>query len=249
MKIAALYDIHGNLPALKAILDKLKTVNIHQIIIGGDVILGPLSKECLDLLLKYPLPISFIQGNCEVAVLSEMEGHLKENFPKYVLNDIRWTAQQLTTEHQMIMSNWPKTIILETPKLGKILFCHATPRSDNEFFTYLTAEDKLLPLFENLGVDMVVCGHTHIQFDRMVGKVRVVNAGSVGMPYGKAGAYWLLLDDEVELRYTAYDLEAAADQILQLDYPNAENFAKNCVLQPQAKEAMLELFKKAELLG
>jgi predicted phosphodiesterase len=191
-----------------------------------------MSKECIDTLLEIKLPIYFIQGNCEVSVLNHLENKPLGNLPKNVLEAIKWTADQLLPSHQKLIANWPKTISLEIEGLGEVLFCHATPRSENENFTRLTSEDKILPIFEKLGERFVVCGHTHMQFDRNIGKVRVINAGSVGMPFGKPGAYWLLLGPNIELRHTAYNLSNAADFIRKTAYPQAEDFAKNNVLQP-----------------
>jgi hypothetical protein len=105
----------------------------------------------------------------------------------------------------------------------------------------------LLPVFAGVREAVVVCGHTHMQFDRMVGSVRVVNAGSVGMPYAEPGAYWLLLGPGVEPRYTIYDLERAAERIRATDYPQAGEFADRNVLCPHAESEMLELFSKFEL--
>ena len=99
-----------------------------------------------------------------------------------------------------------------------MFFCHATPRNENECFTRLTPEDRLTPLFDPLNVAVAVCGHTHMQFDRMVGKTRVVNAGSVGMPFGEPGADWLLLGPDVQLRHTSYDLADAAARIRRTEY-------------------------------
>jgi len=121
-----------------------------------------------------------------------------------------------------------------------VIFCHGTPRDDNEIFTELTPDDRLLPIFEPLGVPLVVCGHTHMQFDRVVGKTRVVNAGSVGMPFGAPGADWLLLGADVEFRHTAYDLDKAATLLRATDYP--EDFAGRWVLAPPAAAEMLKLF-------
>ena len=94
---------------------------------------------------------------------------------------------------------------------------------------------------------LVICGHTHMQFDRTIGNLRVVNAGSVGMPFGEPGTYWLLLGPKVELRRTAYDLPHAADRIRATQYPQAEEFAAQNVLRPPAEAQMLELFARAEL--
>jgi diadenosine tetraphosphatase ApaH/serine/threonine PP2A family protein phosphatase len=131
--------------------------------------------------------------------------------------------------------------------LGEVLFCHATPRNDTEIFTRSTGEDRLAPVFAGVDAAVVVCGHTHMQFDRAVGALRVVNAGSVGMPFAAPGAYWLLLGPEVELRHTPYDLEAAARRIRGTSYPQAEDFAARNVLRPPSADEMLERFSAAEL--
>jgi diadenosine tetraphosphatase ApaH/serine/threonine PP2A family protein phosphatase len=136
---------------------------------------------------------------------------------------------------------------VEIPALGDVLFCHATPQNDTDVFTRLTPEDRLLPIFESLDVSVVVCGHTHMQFDRTVGKIRVVNAGSVGMPFGEPGADWLLLGGDVELRHTDYDLLKAAERIRQTNYPTAVDFAEDNVLRPPSEEKTLKLFSSAEL--
>jgi diadenosine tetraphosphatase ApaH/serine/threonine PP2A family protein phosphatase len=127
------------------------------------------------------------------------------------------------------------------------LFCHATPGDENECFTRLTPEDRLLPVFAGLDLPLVVCGHSHMQFDRMIGPTRVVNAGSVGMPFGKPGAGWLLLGPQIELRHTPYNLTEAAERIAATSYPQAHDFATRYVLDPPSEEEMLEVFTKAEL--
>lgn len=131
--------------------------------------------------------------------------------------------------------------------LGEVLFCHATPRNDTDIFTRLTPEDRLLPIFAGLGVSTVVCGHTHMQFDRMIGTTRVLNAGSVGMPVGEPGAEWLLLGPDVQFRHTRYDLARAADRIRGTTYPQAEDFALRNVLQSPSERETLAAFTRAEL--
>ncbi len=247
MRVAALYDIHGNLPALEAVLEQIRAAQVDRIVVGGDVLPGPLPVETLTSLLDLPIPVEYIQGNGEVAVLAALEGREAYALPKQVQEIMRWTAQQLTAEHVGVLAGWPKTVRLEIPGLGEVLFCHATPRNENENFTRLTPEEVLLPLFEGLHASVVVCGHTHMQFDRMVGKTRVVNAGSVGMPFGDPGADWLLLGPDVELRHTNYDLAHAAECIRGTKYPQAEEFAACYVLQPPSEEEMLKVFSRAEL--
>src|SRR4029077_3512337 len=106
--------------------------------------------------------------------------------------------------------------------LGDVLFCHATPRNDVEIFTRLTADEIVIPMLADAGAPIVVCGHTHMQFERRFGSTRVVNAGSVGMPFGEPGAYWLLLGADIELHRTIYDFDAAARAIEASDYPQAK---------------------------
>jgi len=247
MRVAAIYDIHGNLPALEAVLQEVRVASVELLIVGGDVLPGPMPRETLECLLNLDIPVQFIQGNCEIDALAEMSGTGAVRFPEAAREVMRWSAQQIFPEYEQLLAGWAKTLRIEIDGLGAVLFCHATPRDDNEIFTRLTPEGLLLPIFEGLDVAMVVCGHTHMQFDRMVGKTRVVNAGSVGMPFGEAGANWLLLDPNVQLRHTSYDLSKAAERIRKTDYPQAEDFAESYVLQPPSEEKMLEVFARAEL--
>src|SRR6266852_4075795 len=193
MRIAAIYDIHANLPALEAVLEDIRHAEVDCVVVGGDVLPGPMPRETISCLLDLNLPVHFIYGNGEIAVLEQMAGRDPAAVPEQYRPIIRWTAQQLHPEYEALLAGWPKTLHIEIPGLGDVLFCHATPRNENECFTRLTPEDCLLPIFRGLNVSVVVCGHTHMQFDRSIGSIRVVNAGSVGMPFGKPGAYWLRL--------------------------------------------------------
>ena len=158
----------------------------------------------------------------------------------------RWTVQQLYPDYESILASWPKTLRLDIDGIGPTLFCHGTPRSETELFTRSTAEEKLLPPFEGLNVAAIVCGHTHMQFDRMIAQTRVVNAGSVGEPFGESGAYWLLLGPDLQLRCTSYDLTKAPELIRATQYPQAQERAQG-ILQPPSESEMLELFGKYEL--
>src|SRR5690242_1869961 len=192
-RVAALYDIHGNLPALEAVLEELRRDEVDQIVVGGDVLPGPMPGECIARLLQLHVPTSFILGNGEVAALAEVAGE-NSGVPDQFRPAIRWSGEQLDPDQRRLIAAWPKTLRLQIPNLDGVLFCHATPRNENEIFTKLTPEAKLIPVFAGVDASVVVCGHTHVQFDRKVGNIRVVNAGSIGMPFGQPGAYWLLLD-------------------------------------------------------
>jgi len=247
MRVAAIYDIHANLPALEAALQDIRRADVDQVVVGGDVVPGPMPRETIECLLDLDIPVQFIQGNGEVDVLAELAGREASRVPEKFRKVVRWSALQLRPEHEQLLVNWPSTCHLEIRGLGEVLFCHATPRSDTEIFTHLTPEDRLLPVFEGLNVPVVVCGHTHVQFDRTIGKVRVVNAGSVGMPFGEPGAYWLLLGPNIQFQCTAYDIAKAADRIRARNYPQAQDFAARNILQPPSEREMLEAFGKVEL--
>jgi predicted phosphodiesterase len=258
MRVAALYDIHGNLPALEAVLQDIRQANVDQIVVGGDVVPGPMPRETLRRLLDLDLPTHFIYGNGELAILAQIAGARTGSVtywgttssarpPESIVEVYRWTATQLQSEFEPVLARWPKTLQLEIDGLGQVLFCHSTPRSETEVFTRLTAEDRLLPLVEPLQVSALVCGHTHMQFDRMIGGTRVVNAGSVGMPFGEPGAYWLLLGPDVRLRRTLYDFTQADERIRVTQYPQAGDFAAQSVLAPPSEEKMLEVFAPFEL--
>jgi diadenosine tetraphosphatase ApaH/serine/threonine PP2A family protein phosphatase len=204
-------------------------------------------RETLKCLLNLDIPVQFIEGNGDREVLARMAGTDTGGVPEQFREVVRWVAQQLHPEYERLLASWPKTLRVEIPGLGEVLFCHATPRNDTEIFTRLTPEDRLLPVFAGLNVPVVICGHTHMQFDRTVGRIRVVNAGSVGMPYGEPGAYWLLVGPDVQLRHTLYDLTKAAERIRNTNYPHAQDFAAHNVLQPPSEREALETFTPAEL--
>lgn len=247
MRVAALYDIHGNLPALEAVLEQVRDAPVDQIVVGGDVFPGPMSSDTLAYLLSLDVPVRFLHGNGDREVLALSAGGGANGVPEQYRATMRWVAEQLHPEYRQMIARWPDSISVEVDGLGVVLFCHATPRNDTEIFTRLTPENRLLKVFEGVRTSVVVCGHTHMQFDRTVGSIRVLNAGSVGMPFGEPGAYWLLLGPDVQLRRTDYDLTRAAERIRATNYPQAYDFAARNVLQPPSEQAMLDMFTPVEL--
>lgn len=247
MRVAAIYDVHGNLPALEAVFDEIRAAGVDEVVVGGDVLPGPMPVECLDRLLACDLPIRFIHGNGDREVLARMRGRETGAVPERVREVLWWTARQLRPAHEQVLAAWPSTLLLAIDGCGDVLFCHATPGNDTDIFTRLTPAERLAPLFGAVPAAVVVCGHTHMQFDRPVGHVRIVNAGSVGMPFGEPGAYWALLGDGVNLRRTPYDLERAAERIRATAYPQAEQFASRNVLSPPSEASILETYARVEI--
>ena len=257
MRIAVLNDIHGNLPALDAVLADVRQAGVDQIVIGGDVLPGPLPRETMARLLALEIPTQFIYGNGDKAILAQLTASDPSAVtywgttegvavPEPMQELIRWTARQVS-EYRDVLASWPLTTMLSIDGLGTVLFCHATPRNEIDIFTRVTPEERLLPVFAGVDASLVVCGHTHMQFDRKIGPTRVVNAGSVGMPFGTTGADWLLLGPGVELRKTRYDTVATAEQFRRTAYPMVEEFAVRYLLQPPSEEEMLTAWGQYEL--
>jgi putative phosphoesterase len=188
--VAALYDIHGNLPALEAVLAELP--DDATIVVGGDVVAGgDQPAETLSRLRGLGDRVRWVRGNADRELHPGEDGLV----PEPLVED---TRRRMSEEEIDFLHGLP-----ETQQIGDVLYCHASPRNDMDIFTERTPEERLMPLFDGLDVTTVVCGHTHTQFERTVAGVRVVNAGSVGMAYeDKPGAYWLL---DLEHRRTPYE--------------------------------------------
>ena len=247
MKIAALYDIHGNLPALDAVLKELESIQPDVIVVGGDIVSGPMPPQILERLRQPGEKVVCIHGNADREVVAAFDGQPSNSkMPQEVRQITIWVAQQLDQSQRDFLSQLPQQITLHLEGLGDILFCHATPRSDEEIFTSITPQERLQNIFTGIEQPIVVCGHTHMQFERQVGSVRILNAGSVGMPYADSpGAYWLLLEPQGhQFRRTAYDLETAAQRVRESGYPQAQDFAEENMLKvPTAAEAT-EVFER-----
>jgi predicted phosphodiesterase len=219
MRVAALYDVHGNLPALEAVLGDPRCAAADAIVCGGDLVVGPYPAECLDLLEDHRERVHFIMGNCDrEAAETPEEGELGAA--------ARWSSERLGPKRLARVARWPLTAELELTGSGRVLFCHATPTSDLPILTRITPEEDVVHELSGVSVDVIVCGHTHVQYDRRVGSVRLVNAGSVGMPYeGSGDARWAVLEDgDVQLVTTAYDAEAALARLERAGFPLFEQW-------------------------
>jgi putative phosphoesterase len=200
MRVAALYDIHGNLPALEAVLAE---ADADLLLVGGDAVAGPWPSETLERLRALGDRARFIRGNAD-RELFEPPKPQREGGPPPELTE--WMRSRLSEEQLAFLAEWPLTASIDVEGLGSVLFCHATPRSDEELLTRISPDERWAKALSGIDESVVVCGHTHVQFDRQVGEVRVVNSGSVGMPYeAEPGAYWLLLGPDVVLRRTEFE--------------------------------------------
>jgi putative phosphoesterase len=188
--VAALYDIHGNLAALEAVLAEVP--DDARVVVGGDICAGgEQPSQTLARLRGLGDRVTWLRGNADRELYPGEEGLA----PPGALDA---TRAALSGEEIEFLHDLP-----ETQLVGDVLYCHASPRNDVDIFTERTPEERIAFLFDGLDVATVVCGHTHTQYERTVGGVRVVNAGSVGMPYEEEpGAYWLL---DLAHRCTPYD--------------------------------------------
>src|SRR5262245_32813715 len=172
MRVAAIYDIHGNLPALEAVMEEIRRAGVDRIVVGGDVLPGPMPHETLAYLFGLGMPVQFISGNGERVVLEQRAGRESAEVPAQYRDIIRWNAQQLRPEDEHQIASWPQTLRVDIGGLGQAFFCHAVPQNDRDIFTRLTPEERLVPIFAGINAPVAVCGHTHMQFDRKVGATR-----------------------------------------------------------------------------
>jgi predicted phosphodiesterase len=236
MRVAALYDIHGNLPALEAVLAEPDVAAADVVLVGGDALAGAMPDATLRTLAGLGERVVCISGNGDREIL-ERRGADPDEGDLWNRRDA-WCATQLTAAELETVAAWPATAVLAVDGLGPVCFCHASPRNDHEIFTAISPPERVEPMLAATPEATVVCGHTHVQFDRTIGGRRVVNAGSVGMPYEDLpGARWCLLGPDVELRRTEYDLAAAAAAIRATGVPDPDEFAETVEHQPSADEA------------
>jgi putative phosphoesterase len=248
-RVAAIYDLHGNLPALEAVLADLESLNPDLTVVGGDVVAGPMPAEVLDRLAAFGENICFVRGNADREVVAAYD------YRRYaVAIDVAdpgeraaaYAASKIDRAYRDLLASFAERLVVEVEGVGQVLFCHGSPRSDEEVVSVATTEERLREILAGVDQDLVVCGHTHAQFDRRVGTKRVINAGSVGMPYqGKpVGAFWLLVGaDGVSLRRSGYNLDRAVRRIRATGYPDAEDMAK-ILLEPPDPEWVADFFEQ-----
>jgi len=241
MRVAVISDIHGNLPALDAVLSEVEREHVDMIISCGDVASGPMPAETIERLRTLD-NAHFVHGNADRGVIAAFDGTEKPRLPGPAAD---WCATQISSDQRDFLASFVDTVRLELGGVGRVLFCHGSPRNDLDILTALTPEERVREFMEGASADVIVSGHTHMQFERSVDGVRLINPGSVGMPYKEPGAFWALLDSELRFRRTDYDREAAAARIRQTAWTEAGEFARANVLSVPSEEDVMEFFRKA----
>ncbi|MGC5017547.1 metallophosphoesterase family protein [Micromonospora sp. DT47] len=221
-RVAVLSDIHGALPALEAVLAEPDVADADLVVLTGDIAAGPQPVEVLDLLAGLGDRACWVRGNADRELVEARAGRPSAH-------DVsNWAAAQLRDDQLARLAALPLTVTLPVTGLGDVLFCHATPRDDEEVVLVDLRMERWTEVFAGLStrVRAVVCGHTHMPFTRLVDRRLVVNPGSVGMPYGGPGADWALLGPGVQLRRTEFDVEAACARVAaESAFPDAAEWA------------------------
>lgn len=222
--LAVLSDVHGVLPVLDAVLAEPELQAADLVVVTGDHAAGPQPVEVLDRLLGLGPRCRLVRGNADRELVALARGGTSRH-PESV-----WAAAQLRPDQVELLDRLPHPLRLEVDGFGVVVCCHGTPRDDDEVVVVDTRLERWAEVFAGLDADeqTVVCGHTHMPFVRLVDRRLVVNPGSIGMPYGRAGGSWALLRrGQVELRHTTVDVEAAVAAVVRdSGYPDRRAWAE-----------------------
>jgi predicted phosphodiesterase len=242
MRILALYDIHGNPDALAAVLADERAQGADAVVVGGDAVPGPFADAVLEQLDQLTVPVHWLRGNGEreVAVSVDAGDPDPSDLPAVTA---ALTAAEIGTQRARALGRLPLTLSLDG-----VLFCHASPRRDDEMLTRLTPEAAWAQALAGVSTELLVAGHTHQQDDRMVGSTRFINAGSVGMPYeGDGAARWLWIEDRrPQLMSTTYDCAAAGMRALTAGWPDRDSI-EAALTDPIAAIEVTRIFEQARL--
>lgn len=228
MRVVVLADIHGNLPALRAVLAEADGEQADALVVGGDVVGGAYPREVLDLLANRPERLWWLRGNAEREAVACWDG--APTVDDEAGRSAAWSASALDRAWRDELASWPISVSLDG-----VRYCHGSPRRDDEVLTRATPDTVLEEVLGEVNERVVVGGHTHQQVIRdLPGGRRYVNAGSVGMPYeGRPGAFWLVVDDgRPRLRETAYDIGAAAAELRASGFRDVEGQLAGSLLEP-----------------
>ncbi|MFF4118477.1 metallophosphoesterase family protein [Streptomyces sp. NPDC001714] len=223
-RVAVLSDIHGVLPALEAVLAEPDVAAADRIVLTGDITAGPQPAETIDVLRDLGDRVLWLSGNADRELVEYRRGE-RAGIPDPIGP---FAAAALRDDQVDFLAALPGTATLTVRGLGRVLFCHATPRDDEEIVLVDSPLDRWAEVFGSVAPDVgtVVCGHTHMPYLRLAHGRLVVNPGSVGMPYGRPGAHWCLLGPGADLRVTRYDIPAAVARVVaECAHPDIEEWA------------------------
>lgn len=204
MREAVLFDIHGNIDALDAVLADVAAAGCEGLVLGGDYsYMGPAPDDCVDRLREHPGRVVAIRGNTDRMIANRDD------------DVAAWAADRLGEERVSWIGGLQSSRVL--PEHDAVIV-HATPRNDEERLGPATTDELAETMTAGVTHATLLCGHVHLQYTRKVAGVEVVNPGSVGFPFdGDPAAAWAIVDDgSVELRRTTYDVERALARLAGL---------------------------------
>jgi putative phosphoesterase len=239
MRLAILADIHGNLPALEAVLAELDADPPDAVVVAGDLCGGPSVPECLAALRARPEAVHWVRGNAERETVAAFDGDLDDGHERHRLATA--VAARLTPAERDLIAGWPTTVTIDG-----VCVCHGSPRSDEEILTRGTPDEVLGDALAAAGTLLVVGGHTHQQVIRRSTHGAVyVNAGSIGMPYeGDAAAFWATVADGTpQLRRTGYDVAAALGRLRATGLPELEEMLGGSLVAPADPDWVTAFFE------
>ncbi|MDH2426094.1 metallophosphoesterase family protein [Sphaerisporangium sp. TRM90804] len=244
MRVAVLSDIHGVLPALEAVLAEPDVAGADLIALTGDVAAGPQPVETLDLLVSLGERALWVNGNADRELVEVVAGKPSVHAVS------QWAGESLRPDQVALLAALPAERVLDLGRLGTTLFLHATPRRDDEIILVDSTLDRWAEVLDGVTAGTVVLGNTHMPFVRLVDRRLVVNPGSVGMPYGTAGAHWALLDSEtgaVTLRRTPLDAEEVARRLVaESGFDDVAAWAAEYVTSTYSDTEAIRVFGAAE---
>ena len=243
MRLAVLSDVHGNLPALEAVLADIEAQADSSslgepdayLVLGDLAAFCPWPSETLARLQELPEAL-FLQGNTDRYLVA---GQRPQSPPVRSPEDwaampaklaerdanFRWTVERLSYDGFQFLRDLPTRFDLDVPDYGRIVAVHANAQDDETFLAPDAPDDEMRDYFAELDARLVLYGHTHKPMDRMVGGMRIVNDGSVGLPLdGDPRPAYTLLDFEdgecaVTIRRVAYDRELVLAGLERFDHP------------------------------
>jgi putative phosphoesterase len=213
---AVIYDVHGNLPALEAVLAAARGDGIERVVCGGDVALfGAHPAECVERLRAFDDELIAVRGNCDRYLLQPPD------VPADELDVVSWTRAALGEERVAWLGGLPSVAEIDE---HDALVVHASPRSDEDVILPDTDASAVGEMLAGTRRRLLLCGHVHIQYRRDVDGTELVNPGSVGLPAdGDRRSAWAVLEDgKVSFRRTAYDVDQVIAELGAIGHPSAD---------------------------
>lgn len=238
--VAVLSDIHGVLPVLEAVLAEPDVQSADLVVVTGDHAAGPMPVETLDAVAALGERCVLVRGNADRELVDVARGGSSEHAESV------WAGAQLRPDQVGLLAGLPHPVTLTVDGFGPVVFCHGSPRDDDDVVLVDTRLERWAEVFADLPAEVqtVVCGHTHMPFARLVDRRLVLNPGSVGMPYGRAGGAWALLrGGQVSLRHTPVDVDDVCRRIIaESAYPDREAWADEYVRSRHSDAVALTVF-------